>query len=744
VTIPINAADIGPKFDVLIGTRDGSTLSCAGRPPQRTPASVSQVAYMCSTQVQQGQHEATELQRMTNLITQASQQETDRTFDAWPQVDQGDWSDGMLQRVFSGGQSKPTRYWDGLGVIWPITDYLPQQAVLGNPDQGEAGAIMKLAGSGVTGGLFGPFGGVASRAMAYMQNAAPQHNILWVRSISSDLKIDPIPGSVNGTPSVQGSAQAIDYCLGLGYLWLVTPTAGGVTPVTVGQYSPSGLLTSTTIVNAQTFAGGGSWPGTRAAVGIAGNKPYLAVTWFSTVAPTAGHVFARLYDLSNGLALAPFVDLQLSHIGDQFATPVQMVFQSDNLVIAMVSGQDAALVSFNIPGQAFSTLANFPQINNLFFCSIAGGLFVLATNVVANAGFGDTVNMYLLFGGQLQHIGPVTVQATAQGVSNVISGECEPVAFGPYALFPIYYFPVGGSTTSIAVFAYDVLRGRLFKLQDFGGFDQFLGNSHGRRCAITSPVSRGTALGALVGQWAVDTPVLSASGSAQDVSNARGAMIGVSVGSFSPFLQQGCVITSSLIDYTSSQNKLYRQVVASFTALPNDAAITVRLDAWLDQDPASLAAVPDFTQTLAGNVNVGVKQLKLLVNSIARKLVYRVTTTGPSAANGAVKLISVATQLSTGWNIHYFLDLARSARTNGGNAYAYQEQGLDELQAYNFLRQLWRLKGGECKLTLANGDSYNAILQLVEGASSKPFGASSLGQEPTFQQVCEIRLREDV
>lgn len=756
----VDASRIGPLYDILIATRDGSSIACPTIPGlvngSNATVNLKQVAYVMATT--EPSEEATEIQRKDQLTQLSSAQVIDRDFDAWPQVDQGDWSDGQGQRVFSGqGQAagtisnKSTAYWDGLGILWPITDFLPQTPMLTNPDQAETGAVMKLSGTGVTSGAFhspGVFGGVAARAFAYMQNLAPQHNKIMIRVPGTDYFIDPIPGSTNGTPCTVANSQAIDYCFGYGLLWLVTQAALNNPPVRIDAYqsgAPPTSFINTTIANGMT-CNANTGVGSRIAVGMVGSKQYLALTYYFI---TDGYWHLRIYDLSSAGGFAAFTDVPLG-TANTFSNPLQIAFQGDNVIIGFAHGSSAMIASFNIPSQTFSTLANYENANNVLFCPIAGGLFVLVANDVAVSNFANTVDIYLIQGGSQQHYGPVTVAATAAGVSNVISGEVEPTPFGPYAIFGIYYFPVGGSTTRVAVFAYDVLRARLFKVQDTGGYAQLLGNSHGRRMSVSSPVSRNTPAGALIGQWAIDVPVLSASGAAQDVNNVQGMLVQPSDGSFAPFIQQGVQITSSLIDFTSSQNKLYRQLVASFTPIPNDSGISVQLDVWLDQDPAALSAAPDFTTGVfaGGGANNGKTQLNLIVNKVARKLVYRATTVGPSTSKtAAVKLLSVATQVATGWSLHYFLDLSPQTLCNDGRTPVFQNQdGVDSLSAISFIKNLWRLKGGQCQVTLPDGSSYPGQIQLINSKGLKFILSGQLNdnQPVSRQALVEIRIREDV
>jgi hypothetical protein len=199
------------------------------------------------------------------------------------------------------------------------------------------------------------------------------------------------------------------------------------------------------------------------------------------------------------------------------------------------------------------------------------------------------------------------------------------------------------------------------------------------------------------------------------------------------------------------------------------ATSSVTLDVWLDQGPDALTAVPDFTITHSYNVAESVavaSQTKLIINRMARKAVYRVRTnvttlTGSVTAGtwrSAPRLISVAFQASTGWVHNLKLNISSEQLTNTKTAedFAYQRQSVggatpvrvDEKAAYNFARQLLRLKGGECKATFVNGDSFNAYLEDLRFKAVKPQVPGGVGQPDRPGQRWEghldVVLREDV
>ena len=115
--------EVGELYDIGFETRDGSTIAVKNR--NGDTVQLSQVAFVCSTK--QEQEEATELQRKQQVV-QLGPTLMDREWEQWPGETQGAWSSGLGQRVQFGGQgSDPAAYWDGLGIIWPITDWQPQQ-----------------------------------------------------------------------------------------------------------------------------------------------------------------------------------------------------------------------------------------------------------------------------------------------------------------------------------------------------------------------------------------------------------------------------------------------------------------------------------------------------------------------------------------------------------------------------------------------------------------------------------------
>ena len=219
-------------------------------------------------------------------------------------------------------------------------------------------------------------------------------------------------------------------------------------------------------------------------------------------------------------------------------------------------------------------------------------------------------------------------------------------------------------------------------------------------------------------------------------------------------LQTGVSITSGLIDFTAATNKLFRASIARFIKglVAGFSTPSVTLNIWLNQDPGQLSNTPDFTLGTGTPASPVPQELDLFLNQIGRKIAYQVISDGGGYNGGqgwqnAPKLTDVIIQAATGWVFDAILDLSSNAKVNAQNVseYCYQHQGFDHVAAYNFLKQLWRQKGGQIILTLPNLDSYNALIQSEEFNSPKPFAASYRSdQQATYQALCTIKIREDI
>ena len=163
--------------------------------------------------------------------------------------------------------------------------------------------------------------------------------------------------------------------------------------------------------------------------------------------------------------------------------------------------------------------------------------------------------------------------------------------------------------------------------------------------------------------------------------------------------------------------------------------------------------LPDFTATInGGGTNAGKTELVLPINKMAVKLVYEVITAGGVYSGGAwvpaPKLISVSVRTATGWVWHIYLAMTRSAVANsqGNEDYVFDRQQMDEVAAYNWLKAIWRLKGGRCRATFANGDSFNALIQMARFKGPKPFGISMIASRPgdAYENILELQIREDI
>lgn len=759
--MPVVPSEIGPVFDLLLATRDGSTLPCRNKDGKIV--NVSQIAYVTSIDRNaQGQHEETELQHKDQLIQLGSSSLIDREFDQWPQVTQGDWSGGTLQRIYSGTNADPSRYWDGDGVLWPTSDYLPQRGALFPPIQDADGAIMRNVfgpGQNTPAGTINAIG--ESFAFLYTTTTGTIETRLVIESQGTrTLFVNPADiATGSGTPSSPMSPA--DFFIANGLLWYVIQNSTGgisIRYVTIGTNALFDTIPS---------AGFDLNSGNNCAIGYVGNKVYLAVPY---AAGTARRI--RLYEIQNAVANV-FTEINLDDTAGStlgiagILIVTGTVFQGDNLIYALQNGNgDGIIVQYNIASTTFTTVAVLPGESPLYIATVAGALFVISSN---------SGNMYLLQGGSLQHIGPVPTQIGPLVITGNTQGTAFfsplstsiPINYGPYAIFATAYYPRTGPAAVIAVFAYDVLRGRLFRMVSIPNVSStliFSGPRLGLLANTSRPVFGNSAF--ISPAWSVVTSTLGFQTTPRDVMNAQIADIGIRQ-SNSSTAQLGVSIISSVIDFTNAQPKLYRQILAKFEKLALDSRISVILEAWLDQDPASLRLTPDFSASVDGTgrqvVNGVVTQvsgpivnLVLTMNQIATKLVYRITTTGGDVTDNsgllvsASKLQSVIVRAATGWVQTLKLDLAPNSQINSKNGNVWDRQSsagatVDAVVAYNFLRQLWRLQGGQCVATFPNGDSGPWLIQDIAFDSPKPFAASFRSdQQSQYQTICTLKCREDI
>lgn len=733
-------SDIGPLYDYGIATRDGSALACKNKDGKTVQ--VSSLAFMASPDRANNQEEATELQEKAALIQLSSSNLIDREFDQWPQVTQGDWTGGAGQRV-AGVSGTFNQYYDGEGILWPLEDYIPQKPL--------PGPI--LPGSGIFSGTSFIRGGVlagAGNGYAWVGYSRAGPNNFWNVSFQA--------GDTSYTfSSVAVNETLVAMVLGHGHIWVVNTPFSSANIILRELALVAGVLTeiSTTTIKNDKF----SPPIVIAATGLLGSKAYIAIALsYQTTAvgnPTDNEV--KIYDISTG--------------GNPLATsttltfPVQasfsftdLDFQGSNLNIVISDGFNATIVQSQPPFSASATLAILPGLGNAYITSVGGALFVIGYSQAAN-GVISRMDIFTLNGTSLTEFGSVvTPTPFLQSVSS-------PVSFGGYALWAVAYELPGATTVTLTVYAFDVVRSRLFRVLTYTAVSYthvFAFQHIGVGVFGTTSRTVNVAPATIQSQWGFALAVGAVAGAAEVIREFYlGVLPLTPTPAFTGLLQMGVSLTSGLIDFTAATNKLFRQLVADFFngLVATEPSPSVTLNVWFDQDPSRLAASPDFTANTGTPVAPLPSALKLPTNKVARKLVYQVISDGggydvaAAAWENAPKIVDVVVQAATGWVVDAVFDLSPNIQTNAKNVqeYAYQHQSvvggptIDPVVAYNFLKQIWRLKGGEITLTLPNKDSYNALIQQLKFASPKPFAASFRSDvQTTFQSLCTLKIREDI
>jgi hypothetical protein len=745
-------ADVGPVYDLLLATRDGSTLPCKNKDGQ--VVNVAKLAFMTSIDRQEQQQEETELQHKDQLVQLASPNLNDREFNQWPQVSQGDWSGGAGQRVFTGAtpitggaESDPTRYWDGSGLIWPLTDYLVQNPFSPPPIADTVGNV--TLATNITSGFVGYFG-TPGPGFAWIYDDGVNNQLVYIGGftaagtrlrLTNPVDIPAHPGFNQGV--ILGAHQALWYTFG-GNLDFVLQ-------------NPAGTLVATHFDSA--VAGQVPWS-LGLVAGTVGNKNYIV--WILASNPGGGlplQMHIRLYDLGNtgtfSASTATVIDLPPGMVITGAA------FLGSDLMIGCTDGTGSTVFQYSIPSATFTTVARIHNSSGVRICEAAGSLFVAS---VTQGGFGqETISLFLLQGGNLQSIGPL-----AQGA--YFKGSAQPVTSDEYA-----FLAAQDLNNNVRVYAYDVVRGRLFRVasipagaswgQDWDFAPGLVAIPMLSRPAGAAGTAGAGNLVAFTAQWGLLVPTQTSSGGPSAAIGQelywgiqqQGAMVPV---------QQGCDILSSLIDFTASEVKLFRDVVLTLAqpGLSSNAASSVIVNVWLDRDPQDIVShsiAPDFTTGVVasgvGGGTTGQTRIRLPINQVAIKLVYEIVTAPASFQGGAFvsapRLQSIVIRAAVGWTRTLTLAMADRLQSNGkGQTDAWQLQqppgqpAVDAMVARDFLRQLWRLEGGECIAVFPGFDPpANWLLQDFQFNSPKPFGARFRADQPAgLSSICRLKLREDV
>jgi hypothetical protein len=736
--------EVGPIYDLLLQTRDGQPLTVLNA--DRMPVQLAGVAYMTTIDRQQQQHEETELQHKDQVVQLASPNLIDRELDQWPQISQGDWSGGGLQRVLTGSTpltsfqaaSDPTRYWDGLGLLFPLTDYVPQQPLVPSPVVEYVNTPTDSVSFAV--GLADePFG----EGFRFVIQDVTQSKFFLVtysngvRSVS-DISAMPPPN---------------DMVTGGGTTWLVAQ--GSL------WHFDAGTLTSF-----DTFPAGFNFTRTgNLAVTVVGNRTYVAVAGTDTNNTDT----VRLYDVTNFTANT-FTNTAVTPLQiDNHGTIRQVLFSGSNLIMVAKYGPEFYILQYAIVGATWTTLAKLPGYFAVRVVDVGGTLFITCSS--EDGGGNLAISLFMMQGNTLQDIGPLTPP------TGLYPGELMslPAAAPPYAIFGFYaqdqVSSFGGNSFRV-LYAYDVEKGKLFHFATLPTVEPNPIGSDPSGSLVRLAVYRG-AQRQFQGQLSiVDLAVvlplsinpIPIGGQFTNLPMAQELLFGVTqTGLFGPKARGPLQIISSLIDFTSDQGKLFRQgVVKLLTPMAVHPSCAVQLDVWLDQDPDTITTQPDFSAFLDGTgklvtngvvtqVAPGGKRLVLPIDVLATKLVYRLTTYGGVIVqNGSIlsapKPKSVAIRVATGWVQTLLLDIAPQVQSNGKNvADVWTYQGIDSTAAYNFIRMLWRKRGGECLATFPNGDSGDWLLQDAHFDTPKPMGTPfRADQRSTLKYVILVKLREDI
>lgn len=711
------ASDIGTNYDVGLATRpnlDGSTATLNCLNEDGAQVALSQVAFMFLADDEQ--EEAADLLRKDQLIRLSSANVIDREFTMYPQVTQGDWRGGEAQRIFT----DPRSYYKGEGLIWPSDGSSPGGFSPTRPlVQASVTQINQSAGP-VTTGMIANFG----VSLVAAKTVGGVWQIQVVRNDSTSLGFNLTNNSI---PTAIAVANGVIYY-----------AQAGVAGITSASYN------------------GAVWTQTAAALAYPVNGPLLVNGGLAgpnsvllVFHPTSAGAVLRIFFLP----AATFTDVIVSAVA---------VVQSATLLggaVYFVASDLAGITieTFDLTALQTSTLSILPGYVAGFVQAASGAIFLLATtynpydssNLLRGGAVSAAVmaDCFLLIGSQLQYIAgipPLLTSAPPTLATQTLSATgTQMTAFGPYVFFVIGYGSTGpgGPALFSALMAYDVVRGSIWTASQNG-------QGTGALSVLPTPTGAFFSGAGVSAQFAIiQQGGFVPTGGGQQAGLWQSFFWGIG----NPILAQGGRVFSSVIDFTSASIKLYRQIVITHEPITQTGGQTATMSvyAWLDTDVDNLPA--DTPYKLTNNI-IGSTQTILLINKMAKKLIYMIDWINAPNFPGVIQSphpISVAIQAATGWVKTLQLALSDSAMTNGQNpqetCFQQQDNQLDALAARNFVRQLWRQKGGQCIVTYDDGDSYNAVLQEFSNKAKKFKSMDQPGDRKVrYEGRLTIKIAEDL
>jgi hypothetical protein len=669
---PIAQADIGTVYDIGFATRDNSTV--AVKDAQGNTVNLSAVAYMRQVgQAAAEPEEATNLTRKDQLTQFASSNAIDRDFTLTPRVSQGLFNGGEGQKVLTDF----SMYYQGRGLMWPLPGVFPQlPQSIQVPASGTASPAWytPVAAGYLTNYGYGIVQAVQSSGSQFLRVIGNGSTIFLVSPNGQVTSLAVLGGAIYFTVS------------GNGNLYETAVAAGG------------GSLNAATIVGSADSAGDVSC---TLIGGVIGGNPVLV----AFVNATGRSV--RVWSLTS-LTAGTSLDIPM---------PTGFAVQSADILgsqvyMAVTDQTYDMIVSFDIPSTTTTTVAVFEGYTSLLIKAVSGALFLLAGTVIPGQYY--NLDAYLLVGSSLQLIGtiPKTIQGNFGGALTYNTFGVFPsmiTAFGPYAIFP-----VGLGNGTVVVFCYDVQRGAFFRLSDQIAFSAGSG--------LGIDVVPGLNSGSFAGVNPLWSVVVT--------SNTTMAQLLAFLPTPTPL---GQVITS-LIDFTSSQPKLFQAIIINHPPLA--AGTSVYVAAFHDQTPDALGA-PSASITHSYSAGDLQPTLTILIlNKVARKVVVELDWNG-------VLPTDLEVLAGTGWSWTLPLWCSDTAQVlPRQDPAAFARQQIDAMAAYNFLRQLWRQKAGLCIAYLPNGESWNAA---IEQFQANPHWLPEEGGHPQrYESVVTLKFREDV
>lgn len=625
-----------------------------------------------------GWHEKTDIAAKDAQIQYASPNIIDRDFVFWPRVTQGDMSGGSRQITFI----NPTQYWDSdLDVRAPGYTVLKRRL---ERDQIKTGAT-------------------AFVGRAFQQVVGFGGHFWLSFCEASTFYRESTPFATNG------GKQPAHLDTDGNHLFI------GDAVNTVQSYDQNGAYVDT-VINA-----------------LAGGLTSFDLMWVFNQGTTGRWLY---YASTGSVGVLYKVDLSLGRpVAAVNHVPVPLDSLSDRLIDIVPYQNGLAILTNGYYYDSWSAwlhdganLTSIVRVNGFMAtgcCNGLGNLYVSTCD-----GYGKLQpSLYEISSGSVRKV----ADAAQPTPSTAQAWALQPRSGDRYVYWPYINGDAQNSAQQFTVGIYDVSTGALFRLPLIDVNDLQMAGSPTPGIIVESQSLRRVAV---VGD-AVGTTLSTGTGPSSYVLSDQYQIGGtLQPATTPPFQASGRLITSRIDFQTPGVEKRFRRFEAQHAPLP--ANTSIRIDAFIDKDPAAYTAAltPDATITNATPATVSTDLF--LADKIGHTVYFAITLASSNGLNTPV-LNYYFVEAGTPWSWEMLLDCTAVRRLLNGET--DDPQGATGKDLAYFFRNAWETPS---KLTMyhRNGNTYTVAIESLDFWNPSPMTQSQPQARRDEEYQVKVILRQ--